>query len=75
MNLLYYPAVVLRNEPELRAFLDERYKYILVDEFIDTNFAQYVLIRALSIDYQNVNVTGDPDQSIYGWRGANIENI
>lgn len=74
-DLLLYPAIILRQEPELRAFLDEKYKYVLVDEYQDTNFTQYVLIRALSIDHANVNVTGDPDQSIYGWRGANIENM
>lgn len=74
-DLLLHPAVVLRTEPDLRAELDHRYEYILVDEYQDTNFAQYVIVRALSIDYPNINVTGDPDQSIYSWRGANIENI
>ncbi len=74
-DLLLHPAVVLRTEPDLRAELDHRYEYILVDEYQDTNFAQYVIVRALSIDHPNINVTGDPDQSIYSWRGANIENI
>jgi DNA helicase II / ATP-dependent DNA helicase PcrA len=74
-DLLLYPAHILRSEPELRAELDARYRYILVDEYQDTNFAQYALVRALSVDYPNLNVTGDPDQSIYSWRGANIENI
>ena len=48
---------------------------ILVDEYQDTNLAQYAIARALSIDYPNLAVTGDPDQSIYGWRGANLNNI
>ena len=74
-DLLLQPAIILRTEPELRADLDRRYEFIMVDEYQDTNYAQYVIIRALSIDFPNLNVTGDPDQSIYGWRGANIENI
>ncbi|MDZ4851566.1 MAG: 3'-5' exonuclease [Pirellulaceae bacterium] len=74
-DLLLHPAIILRTEPELRADLDRRYEFIMVDEYQDTNFAQYVIVRALSIDHPNLNVTGDPDQSIYGWRGANIENI
>jgi DNA helicase-2/ATP-dependent DNA helicase PcrA len=74
-DLLLHPAVILRTEPDLRAELDQRHQYILVDEYQDTNFAQYVIVRALSIDYPNINVTGDPDQSIYSWRGADIENI
>jgi DNA helicase-2/ATP-dependent DNA helicase PcrA len=74
-DLLYHVAVMLRENPELRAELDERYQYILVDEYQDTNLAQYAIVRALSIDYPNLAVTGDPDQSIYGWRGANLNNI
>jgi len=74
-DLLVHVAVMLRENPELRASLDERYRYILVDEYQDTNLAQYAIVRALSIDYPNLAVTGDPDQSIYGWRGANLTNI
>ncbi|MCH8047447.1 MAG: UvrD-helicase domain-containing protein [Planctomycetes bacterium] len=74
-DLLLHTAMLLRENPELRSSLDQRYQYILVDEYQDTNLAQYAIVRALSIDYPNLSVTGDPDQSIYGWRGANLGNI
>jgi DNA helicase-2/ATP-dependent DNA helicase PcrA len=74
-DLLLYVALLLYQNADLRATLDERFRYILVDEYQDTNHAQYVILRALSVDHPNLAVTGDPDQSIYGWRGANIENI
>ena len=74
-DLLVHAASLLRDHPELRATLDERYRFLLVDEYQDTNLAQYVIARALSIDHPNLAVTGDPDQSIYGWRGANLNNI
>ncbi len=74
-DLLMHVGVMMRENPELRAALDARYQYILVDEYQDTNLAQYAVVRALSIDHPNLAVTGDPDQSIYGWRGANLQNI
>ena len=74
-DLLLHMATLLRESPEVRASLDERYRYILVDEYQDTNLAQYAIVRAMSIDHPNLAVTGDPDQSIYGWRGANLNNI
>ncbi|GIW92151.1 MAG: DNA helicase [Pirellulaceae bacterium] len=74
-DLLMHVAVLLRDEPELRAALDERYRFILVDEYQDTNLAQYAIVRGLSIDHPHLAATGDPDQSIYGWRGADISNI
>ena len=74
-DLLLHVATLLRENAELRASLDARYRYILVDEYQDTNLAQYSIVRGLSIDYPNLAVTGDPDQSIYGWRGANLNNI
>ena len=66
---------MLRDNAELRRVLDERFRYIMVDEYQDTNLAQYAIVRALSVDHPNLSVTGDPDQSIYGWRGATIRNI
>src|SRR6185437_5019502 len=74
-DLLLHVVSLLRANPELRETLDLRYRYILVDEYQDTNLAQYAIVRALSVTYPNLSVTGDPDQSIYGWRGANIKNI
>ena len=74
-DLLMHIATLLRENPEIRSTLDARYKYIMVDEYQDTNLAQYAIARALSIDYDNLCATGDPDQSIYGWRGANLNNI
>jgi DNA helicase-2/ATP-dependent DNA helicase PcrA len=74
-DLLLHVARLLKDNPEVRARLDERHRYILVDEYQDTNLAQYAIVRALSIDFPNLAVTGDPDQSIYGWRGANLNNI
>ena len=74
-DLLLLPACLLRDHPELRAQLDRQYGYIMVDEYQDTNLAQYAIVRALSNDLPNLAVTGDPDQSIYSWRGATISNI
>jgi len=74
-DLLLHVAMLLRENDDLRSELDERYRYVLVDEYQDTNLAQYAIARGLSIDYPNLSVTGDPDQSIYGWRGANLNNI
>ncbi len=74
-DLLMHVAVMLFRNPELRTTLDARFRYVLVDEYQDTNRAQYVMLRGLNADHPNLAVTGDPDQSIYGWRGANIGNI
>jgi DNA helicase-2/ATP-dependent DNA helicase PcrA len=72
--LMHVCRLVAENE-EIRAELDHRYRYIMVDEYQDTNLPQYQIVRALSRDYSNLCATGDPDQSIYGWRGAEIGNI
>lgn len=74
-DLLLHVVSLLQTNPELRSELDHQYEYILVDEYQDTNKAQYEIIRALAHDVPNLCVTGDPDQSIYGWRGARIDNI
>jgi DNA helicase-2/ATP-dependent DNA helicase PcrA len=74
-DMLVHSASLLREHPEIRSQLDHRYRYVMVDEYQDTNLAQYAIVRALSIDYPNLAATGDPDQSIYGWRGANLNNI
>lgn len=74
-DLLLHVARLLHDHAEIRSELDERYRYVLVDEYQDTNRSQYVILRALSSDYPNLAVTGDPDQSIYGWRGADLNNI
>ena len=74
-DLLLYAVDLLRNSPELRESLDIQYQYMMVDEYQDTNLAQYQLIRLLNHNVRNLGVTGDPDQSIYGWRGANLNNI
>lgn len=74
-DLLLHCVDLLRDNPELRESLDLKFTYMMVDEYQDTNRAQYQLIRLLNHSVQNLAVTGDPDQSIYGWRGANISNI
>lgn len=74
-DMLLHVARMLSENEGLRQSLDERYRFILVDEYQDTNRAQYQIVAALSQLEPNLCVTGDPDQSIYGWRGAQIENI
>ena len=74
-DLLLHVVRLFHDNPELRSDYDRRFDFVLVDEYQDTNAAQYELVKALSSDIQNVCVTGDPDQSIYAWRGANIANI
>ncbi len=74
-DLLLHVASLLRENAEVRRQLDERFRYILIDEYQDTNLAQYAILRALSFDHPNLAATGDPDQSIFGWRGANLNNI
>ncbi len=74
-DLLLWPALALAPNSDLRAELDARFRYVLVDEYQDTNQAQYAIVRGLSKDHPNVCVVGDPDQSIYKWRGSDIRNI
>ncbi len=74
-DLLMRLALLLRDDEELRNRLNDRYRYVLVDEYQDTNHCQYQMARGLTFNHNNLCVTGDPDQSIYGWRGADIGNI
>jgi DNA helicase-2/ATP-dependent DNA helicase PcrA len=74
-DLLYLPAMALKMNEELRAELDARFKYVLIDEYQDTNSAQYEIAKRLSLNANNLTVVGDPDQSIYKWRGSDIKNI
>ncbi len=66
---------LFRGSPEVLDFYQRKFRYILVDEYQDTNKAQYELIRLLAAAHKNICVVGDDDQSIYGWRGADIRNI
>jgi len=74
-DLLYLPAMAMKHNEELRAELDNRFRYILIDEYQDTNSAQYEMAKRLSFNHDNLTVVGDPDQSIYKWRGSDIKNI
>jgi DNA helicase-2/ATP-dependent DNA helicase PcrA len=64
-----------REHPDVLEELQDRFQYVLIDEYQDTNHAQYVLAHALALKHRNICVVGDPDQSIYAWRGADIQNI
>ena len=74
-DLLLHFCVLLRENEEVRTQLSIRNRFILVDEYQDTNTVQYAIVRQLSVAHGNLAATGDPDQSIYSWRGASIQNI
>ena len=74
-DLLLKPINILNSNKDLLEYYQNYFLYILVDEYQDTNKAQYYLIKLLSQKHRNLCVVGDPDQSIYGWRGADIRNI
>lgn len=74
-DLIMKTVDLFRQYPDLLDQYQERYRYISVDEYQDTNHAQYVLVKMLAEKYRNLCVIGDPDQSIYSWRGANMQNI
>jgi DNA helicase-2/ATP-dependent DNA helicase PcrA len=74
-DLIMKTVQLFQENPELLSRYQDRYRYISVDEYQDTNHAQYVLIHMLAKKHQNLCVIGDPDQSIYSWRGANMQNI
>ncbi|KRM40282.1 ATP-dependent DNA helicase PcrA [Lactobacillus hamsteri DSM 5661 = JCM 6256] len=74
-DLIMQTLVLFKKDPETLHYYQNKFQYILVDEYQDTNEAQYELTHALAAQYKNICVVGDADQSIYGWRGANMENI
>jgi DNA helicase-2/ATP-dependent DNA helicase PcrA len=74
-DLLLRTARAFRDHPQVLRELQDRFQYILIDEYQDTNHAQYVIAHALALRRRNMCVVGDPDQSIYAWRGADIQNI
>jgi DNA helicase-2/ATP-dependent DNA helicase PcrA len=74
-DLLLHVVRLLEDETLIREQLDDYFQFIMVDEYQDTNFAQYRIVQAMSQIHPNLCVTGDPDQSIYGWRGARPGNI
>ena len=74
-DLLMLPITLFRKYPEVLKFYQDRFKYILIDEYQDTNEAQYLLTKMISVKYKNICVVGDNDQSIYSFRGSNYKNI
>lgn len=74
-DLLYKTNVLLRDFPDVLHFYQQKFKYILVDEYQDTNYSQYLIIKKLAAVNENICVVGDDAQSIYSFRGANIQNI
>ena len=74
-DLLYQMNILLRDFPDVLSYYQQKFQYILVDEYQDTNFAQYLIVKKLAASYENICVVGDDAQSIYSFRGANIQNI
>jgi len=74
-DLLLLVLHLFEEHPGVRDAYARRFRHVLVDEYQDTNRVQYLIVRHLAVNHQNLTVCGDPDQSIYGWRGADIRNI
>jgi DNA helicase II / ATP-dependent DNA helicase PcrA len=74
-DLLLHMTELLRGQPDVLAQYHQRFRYILVDEYQDTNLVQYLWLRLLAQGHRNICCVGDDDQSIYSWRGAEVENI
>ncbi|MBC7327205.1 UvrD-helicase domain-containing protein [bacterium] len=71
-DLIFYCVRLLRERQDIREKWQDKFRYILVDEFQDVNYAQYELVKLLGDKYRNISIVGDDDQSIYGWRGADF---
>ncbi len=74
-DLLYFTNILLRDHPDILLKYQDMFRYILVDEYQDTNFSQFMILRQLAARHQNICVVGDDAQSIYAFRGANIQNM
>ena len=74
-DLLYFTNILLRDFPDILHYYQQKFRYILVDEYQDTNYAQYLIVKKLAAAFENICVVGDDAQSIYSFRGANIQNI
>ena len=74
-DLLLHPLALFREHPERLAYWQQRFQHVLVDEFQDTNAAQYRLVKLLAAGHTNFCVVGDDDQAIYGWRGADVRHM
>lgn len=74
-DLLMKTAILLRDNQDIRQRISNRFKYLLIDEYQDTNHCQYQIAKHIASSHSNICATGDPDQSIYRWRGADLNNI
>jgi ATP-dependent DNA helicase UvrD/PcrA len=74
-DLLMYTAILLHDNKEIRQKYAELFKYVMIDEYQDTNYVQFKIVNLIAAEHQNLCVVGDDDQAIYSWRGADIKNI
>ena len=74
-DLLLYPLKIFKDYPKILTKYQNLWKYVLVDEYQDTNKPQFLFLSNITKEHKNICVVGDDDQSIYGWRGADISNI
>lgn len=74
-DLIMYTALLLHDHEDIRSKYKSKFRYVMIDEYQDTNYAQFKIINLIALDHQNLCVVGDDDQAIYSWRGADIRNI